>query len=379
MWVPWRRYSAPTPFGPSNLWALDRERGRRRAPRRRARRTAPPGPRRPRTGRRDGRGRGARSRRSAGSCPTSLFASMIETRIVLSVIAASTCVGVDPAVAVDRQLDDLEAELLEVAERVADGVVLDRRGHDPVAAGLAGPGGALQAEVVGLRAAGREDDLARPPRRSASRPARGPRRGRPAPAGRSAWAERRVAEVLGQERQHRVEDLAAERGRRGVVEVDRHGRRLYAAGPVRPPDASGRTDGERILRRMRTFTIEPRGPFDLATAREFAGGFPAGIGSRAATDGTILMTFPVEGWTTSAVVAASRGGRSLAPWRGLRRRRPRRPIDAPGGAIPVARSRRYAAGRTSARRDPVIGRLQARHGSSGRSASSRPTRRPHRS
>ena len=43
-------------------------------------------------------------------------------------------VGIDPAVAVDRQLDDLEAELLEVAQRVADRVVLDRRGHDPVAA-----------------------------------------------------------------------------------------------------------------------------------------------------------------------------------------------------------------------------------------------------
>ena len=53
---------------------------------------------------------------------------------------------------------------------------------------------------------------------------------------------------------------------------------------------------------MRTFTIEPRGPFDLATARDFAGGFAARIGSRAATDGSILMMFPVEGWAASAVV-----------------------------------------------------------------------------
>jgi DNA-3-methyladenine glycosylase II len=53
---------------------------------------------------------------------------------------------------------------------------------------------------------------------------------------------------------------------------------------------------------VRTFTIEPRGPFDLATARDFAGGFAAGIGSRAATDGSILMMFPVEGWAASAVV-----------------------------------------------------------------------------
>ena len=48
-------------------------------------------------------------------------------------------IRVDAAIAIDRQLDDLEAELLEVAEGVADGVVLDRRGHDPVAAGLARP------------------------------------------------------------------------------------------------------------------------------------------------------------------------------------------------------------------------------------------------
>jgi DNA-3-methyladenine glycosylase II len=53
---------------------------------------------------------------------------------------------------------------------------------------------------------------------------------------------------------------------------------------------------------MRTFTIEPRGPFDLATARDFAGGFPAGLGSHAATDGAILMTFPVEGWAATAIV-----------------------------------------------------------------------------
>ena len=73
-------------------------------------------------------------------------------------------VRVDPAVAVDRQLDDLEPELLEVAQRVADRVVLDRRGHDPVAARLAGPRRALEREVVRLRAARREDDLAAPRR-----------------------------------------------------------------------------------------------------------------------------------------------------------------------------------------------------------------------
>ena len=43
---------------------------------------------------------------------------------------------------------------------MADGVVLDGRGHDPVAACLARPGRTLEGQVVGLGAAGREDDLA---------------------------------------------------------------------------------------------------------------------------------------------------------------------------------------------------------------------------
>ena len=70
-------------------------------------------------------------------------------------------VRIDPAVPVHRHLDDLEAELLEVAQRVADGVVLDGGGDDAVAAGLAGPGRALEGEVVRLGAAGGEHDLAR--------------------------------------------------------------------------------------------------------------------------------------------------------------------------------------------------------------------------
>ena len=69
-------------------------------------------------------------------------------------------VGIDAPIAVDRQLDDLEPELLEIAQRVPDRVMLDRRGHDPVAARLARPGGALQRQVVRLGAARCEDDLA---------------------------------------------------------------------------------------------------------------------------------------------------------------------------------------------------------------------------
>ena len=50
-----------------------------------------------------------------------------------------------------------------------------------------------------------------------------------------------------------------------------------------------------------TFAIEPLGRFSLDAAREFAGGFPAGLGARASASG-LLATFPVEGWTDSAAV-----------------------------------------------------------------------------
>ena len=73
----------------------------------------------------------------------------------------SDVIRIDAPVPVDRQLDDLEAELLELLQRVEDGVMLDRARHDPVAAALAGPRGALEREVQRLRAAAGDDDLAR--------------------------------------------------------------------------------------------------------------------------------------------------------------------------------------------------------------------------
>jgi DNA-3-methyladenine glycosylase II len=50
-----------------------------------------------------------------------------------------------------------------------------------------------------------------------------------------------------------------------------------------------------------TFEIEPLGQFSLPAARDFAGGFPAGIGAQAAETG-LLATFPLEGWAESAAV-----------------------------------------------------------------------------
>jgi len=111
---------------------------------------------------------------------------------------------------------------------------------------------------------------------------------------------------------------------------------------------------------MRTFTIQPRGPFDLATARDFAGGFAAGIGSRAATDGAILMTFPVEGWAASAVVQVrqEQDGSVLghvfgdADLETLERQAARSlSLDHDGtGWLGVGT------------RDPIVGRLQQRYG-----------------
>jgi len=111
---------------------------------------------------------------------------------------------------------------------------------------------------------------------------------------------------------------------------------------------------------MRTFTIQPRGPFDLATARDFAGGFAAGIGSRAATDGAILMTFPVEGWAASAVVQVRQeaDGSILGQAFGeadldtVERQAARSlSLDHDGTGWPDVGTR-----------DPIVGRLQVRYG-----------------
>jgi DNA-3-methyladenine glycosylase II len=106
------------------------------------------------------------------------------------------------------------------------------------------------------------------------------------------------------------------------------------------------------------FTIEPAGPFSLSAARDFAGGFAAGIGAHG-TDRGILMTFPVEGWQDSAAVDV---------WQ-----------DADGsvhgevsGSSDLTIVRRQAARSLSidhdatvwqevGRRDPILGGLQARY------------------
>jgi DNA-3-methyladenine glycosylase II len=53
---------------------------------------------------------------------------------------------------------------------------------------------------------------------------------------------------------------------------------------------------------MPTFEIKPLGPFSLAAAQRFAGGFPAGIGGGGVAGTSIVLSFPVEGSATSAAV-----------------------------------------------------------------------------
>ena len=106
--------------------------------------------------------------------------------------------------------------------------------------GLAGPRGALEREVVGLGAARGDDDLARlrtePVRQSLMGVIE---RG----TGRATERVRRtgVPERLGQERQHRVEDLATQGRRRRMVQVDRHRADRTPPGGCRPPGREART------------------------------------------------------------------------------------------------------------------------------------------
>src|SRR3954454_11127855 len=90
-----------------------------------------------------------------------------------------------------------------------------------MAAALARPGRALEREVERLGPAARDDDLAG---------ARVDRRGdslmslveRGAGAATPGMGRRWVAELLAEERQHGLERFGPQRGRRRVIEVDRH-------------------------------------------------------------------------------------------------------------------------------------------------------------
>ena len=109
---------------------------------------------------------------------------------------------------------------------------------------------------------------------------------------------------------------------------------------------------------MIAFTLEPSGPFSLATARDFAGGFAAGIGAHGTATG-LLMTFPVEGWRDSAAIDVWQGADGVVH-------------GEVAGTDDLETARRQAARSLSldhdgagwtavGERDPVLGALQAEY------------------
>jgi DNA-3-methyladenine glycosylase II len=111
---------------------------------------------------------------------------------------------------------------------------------------------------------------------------------------------------------------------------------------------------------MNTFEIKPLGPFSLAAAQSFAGGFPSSIGGGKIGDTSIAMAFPVEGTDSSAAVELSQRADGVVVGR----------TDAPSSLLEQVK--RQAARSLSldhdgrgwtdvGKRDPVIGRLQEAH------------------
>jgi DNA-3-methyladenine glycosylase II len=109
------------------------------------------------------------------------------------------------------------------------------------------------------------------------------------------------------------------------------------------------------------FEIRPIGPFSLAAAQEFAGGFPPGIGGGAVGATSIAMSFPVEGTDSSAAVDLHQREDGVVVGR----------TDAPASLTEAVRA--HAARSLSlnhdgtdwplvGERDVVIGRLQQEHG-----------------
>src|SRR5258707_2327160 len=108
---------------------------------------------------------------------------------------------------------------------------------------------------------------------------------------------------------------------------------------------------------MPAIEFAPRGPFSLAAARDFAGGFPAGIGGGGVGAGSITLAFPVEGHDASAAIELWQDaddvvrGRTDAPADllepSIRQAARSLSLDHDGTGWP-----------TVGERDPIVGRLQ---------------------
>jgi DNA-3-methyladenine glycosylase II len=111
---------------------------------------------------------------------------------------------------------------------------------------------------------------------------------------------------------------------------------------------------------MTTIEIVPKGPFSLAAAQSFAGGFPAGIGGGGVGKDSITLAFPVEGKEASAAIELWQDadgvvrGRTDAPESlldgAIRQAKRSLSLDHDGTGWPAV-----------GERDAVIGRLQQQH------------------
>jgi DNA-3-methyladenine glycosylase II len=115
-----------------------------------------------------------------------------------------------------------------------------------------------------------------------------------------------------------------------------------------------------MLVTMPTIELVPRGPFNLAAARDFAGGFPAGIGGGGVGADSITLAFPVEALDKSAAIELWQDADGVVRGRS----------DADGDLLAAAV--RQAARSLSldhdgsgwpavGERDEVVGRLQREH------------------
>ena len=111
---------------------------------------------------------------------------------------------------------------------------------------------------------------------------------------------------------------------------------------------------------MATIELVPRGPFSLSAARDFAGGFPAGIGGGDVGADSITLAFPVEGLDSSAAIELWQDADGVVRGRS----------DAEGetlAAATVQAARSLSLNHDGSgwpavgERDPVVGRLQREH------------------
>ena len=213
-----RRHGSPARRRPSARRTCGRSAtaGRRAATRHAGRASTPPARRRcaaARAGR--GRARPRRQRPRSVTVPTSLLTAITLTIATSSPSAAPSCIEIDAAAGIDA--DDGPAEPLD---RVQHGVVLGGRADGATAATTAPADGTGDRRVVGLGAAPREHDLARPAADDVGDDVARLVDGPPGVTG-EAVRTTRVGEALGEERQHRRDGVLAHRRRRRVVEVDR--------------------------------------------------------------------------------------------------------------------------------------------------------------